>query len=353
MRHTLKRSLVGGLLCLGLIASSGAAEPSGKVLIVVSGEGREQGKTRPGFEMDEFAQAWLLLRANGLSVDVASPQGGAVQADRFNAEHDYNARLAADPQAQAALRQTLATASLRAKDYRAVLIMGGKGAMFDLPKDPSLQQLLSAMDAQGAVIAAVCHGPAALAEVKRADGQPLVAGRRLTGFSNEEEAAFGKKWAAQFPWLLEDKLKAQGARWEEASLMLPKVVVDGRLITGQNPYSTAAMTEAVLRALGTEPAARQAFADEATLKLALRWLDGEHAAVQAELAADTHTPKTYKTELIAALGVYQFQQASDDADRRQALSLMRLAEPYFKHAMLGQAMAEAKRSLATLSVNKP
>ncbi|MBA4343195.1 MAG: thiamine biosynthesis protein ThiJ [Methylibium sp.] len=349
----IKHSLAAGLLALSSLGSAWAASltpgATGKVLIVVSSEGRDQGKTRPGFEMDEFAQSWLMLRANGMAVEVASPAGGPVEADRYNPKHDYNARLAADAEALAALRHTRPTAGLRASEYRAVLIMGGKGAMFDLPRDPGLQQLLRDMDSQGAVIAAVCHGPAALAEVRRADGKPLVEGRRLTGFSNEEEQAFGKKWAAQFPWLLEDKLKAQGARWEEASLMMPKVVVDGPLITGQNPYSTTAMTEAVLRALGREPVARQPYKDEATMALAQQWLDGSETA-KAQLAA---TPEAYHIELLAALGVYQFKHATDDATRRQALSLMRLAEPHFKHEMLGTTMAEAKRSLATIVHHKP
>ncbi|MBT9501784.1 MAG: type 1 glutamine amidotransferase domain-containing protein [Burkholderiaceae bacterium] len=343
--HLLQHCLAG-LLAAHVSAASAQTPAPTKVLIVVSGEGRDQGKTRPGFEMDEFAQSWLLLRANGIEVDVASPAGGPVEADRYNPQDDYNARLLADAQALTQLRQTLSTASLRASDYRAVLVMGGKGAMFDLPKDPALQRLLTAIDAQGGVISAVCHGPAALADVKRADGQPLVAGRRLTGFTNEEEAAFGKKWAAQFPWLLEDRLKAQGARWEEASLMMPRVVVDGRLITGQNPFSTAAMTEAVLRSLGHEPKPRKPFRDEATMALAQRWLDGEQAEVQALLAADA---KAYKMELVAMLGLYQFKQAADDANRRQGLSLMRLAEPHFKHEQLTQAIAQARQSLLALA----
>jgi len=344
--HLLQHCLAG-LLAAHVSAASAQTPAPTKVLIVVSGEGRDQGKTRPGFEMDEFAQSWLLLRANGIEVDVASPAGGPVEADRYNPQDDYNARLLAEPQALAQLAQTLPTAGLKASNYQAVLVMGGKGAMFDLPKDPGLQRLLTDIEAQGGVIAAVCHGPAALAKVKRADGQPLVAGRRITGFTNEEEAAFGKKWAPQFPWLLEDRLKAQGARWEEASLMLPRVVVDGRLITGQNPFSTTSMTEAVLRALGHEPKPRQPFRDEATMTLALRWLDGEQAEVQALLAADA---KAYKMELVAMLGLYQFKQAADDANRRQGLSLMRLAEPHFKHEQLTQAIAQARQSLLALAV---
>lgn len=343
LRLTVAALLVADALTKIVHAAEPAAAPAPKVLLVVSSEGRDQGRTRPGFEMDEFAQAWLLLRANGLDVDVASPAGGAVEADRYDASTDYNARLLADALAQSKLRATLSTASLRAADYRAVFVMGGKGAMLDLPGDAALQRVIAAVDAQGGVIAAVCHGPAALAEVKRADGQPLIAGRRLTGFTNEEEAAFGKRWSAQYPWLLEDRLKAGGARWEEASLMLPRVVVDGRLITAQNPFSTAAATEAVLRALGREPQPRAPFRDEATLALAQRWLDGEHAEVQARLAADT---AAYKMELIAMLGVTQYKQASDDANRRQGLALMRLAEPHFKHAQLARTIAQARQALA-------
>ena len=127
---------------------------------------------------------------------------------------------------------------------------------------------------------------------------------------------------------------------------MPKVVVDGRLITGQNPFSTTLMTEAVLRALGTEPVARPLFKDEATMRLAQAWLEGEQTAVQAQLSAD---PKAYKMDLIAMLGVYQFKSAADDATRRQALSLMRLAEPHFKHERLALTINEAKLALATTS----
>ncbi len=318
------------------------AQAADKVLIVVSSEGRDQGKTRPGFEMDEFSQTWLLLRANGLEVDVASPAGGPVEADRFDPRNEYNSRVLADPLAQAKLAQTLPTATLQAGDYQAVLVMGGKGAMFDLPKDPALQAFLAAIDTQGGVIAAVCHGPAALVGVQRSDGSALVAGRRLTGMSNEEELIFGKTWMAQFPWLLEDKLKTQGAHWEEASLMMPKVVVDGRLITGQNPFSTVAMTEAVLRALGREPQPRQPFRVEAAMTLAERWLNGERAPVEALLAQDA---KAYAVEVIGMLGLYQYQHAGDDANRRQGLALMRLAEPHFKHPRISAAITEARTAL--------
>ena len=129
------------LLSTVLAGSAGAAD---KVLLVVSSEGRDQGKTRPGFEMDEFAQAYLIFRDNGWQIDVASPAGGAVQADKYDAKEVFNARLLEDAQAQRQLQQTLATAKARAADYAAVYVIGGKGAMFDLADDKALAGLIAA-----------------------------------------------------------------------------------------------------------------------------------------------------------------------------------------------------------------
>ncbi len=317
-----------------------AVTPS-KVLLVVSSEGRDGGKTRPGFEMDEFAQAYLVLRANGLVVEVASPAGGAVEADRFNKDEDHIKTMLADDEAQKLLRATRRTQDVRVGEHQAIFIIGGKGAMFDLPKDAALQTLLAGHFDQGGVVAAVCHGPAALANVMLKDGAPMVRGRRMTGFTNEEEQVFGKKWAKEFPFLLETRMRQDGARWEEAALMMPKLVVDGRLITGQNPFSTVQTTEAIVRALGKTPVQRTVFREEASMRAVERWLGGDRKVMQAIQAA----PTQYKTELIAMLGYYQFKSAADDASRRQALLIMQLAEPFFENPQLKVGMAEAEAAL--------
>jgi putative intracellular protease/amidase len=124
------------LLPLLIAAPVHADAPAPKVLLVVSGEGREEaGKiVRPGFEMDELALAWLTLRANGLQLEIASPQGGAVLADRYNPKDDHNAAFLADTSAQAALATTRRTADIRAGEHAAIFVIGGKGAMFDLPR---------------------------------------------------------------------------------------------------------------------------------------------------------------------------------------------------------------------------
>lgn len=327
-----------GIALLAAALPLQAAHAADKVLIVVSGEGKDGGKERPGYEFDELSQAWLVFKANGLAVEVASPNGGPVEPDKYNPAEPFNAALLADTQAMQQLADTRATASLDAGDYAAVYVVGGKGAMFDLPRDPALQRLLGRLWDNGGIVAAVCHGPAALADVRLADGSLLVAGRQLTGFTNEEETVFGKKWAAQFPWLLEDALQQRGARWHEAPLMMPKLVVDGRLITGQNPYSTTAVAEAIVRATGRTPVARTPSRDELSMALVERLLAGDRSGAVATLAAE---PTRYHVDLIGILGYYQAQAAPDDAALEQALQVMELALPHMHEPQLKLAAAEA------------
>lgn len=321
------------------------------VLVVLSGEGRDAGKTRPGYEFDELSQAWLIFKANDLTVEVASPQGGAIEADRYDPDEPFNAALLADADAMRQLADTRRIDALRAEDYAAIYVVGGKGAMFDLPRDAALQALLAQAWDNGSVLAAVCHGPAALAEVRLADGSPLVAGRRMTGFSNEEEAVFGKTWAAQFPWLLEDAMRERGAAWDEAPLMMPKVVVDGRLVTGQNPYSTSAVAEAIVRALGHVPAARTPGRDELSMALVERLRSGDIAGAIAALQED---PARYHVELIGMLGYYQAQVAGDDAAQlRPALQTMQLAMPHMDAPQLKLGAADAHLRLGQPAQARP
>ena len=328
---------LGALLCFAVVLPAHAAVPD-KVLIVVSGEGRDQGKTRPGYEFDELSQAWLIFKANGLQVDVASPQGGAVEADKYNAQDPFNAALLGDEEAMRTLAATRSTRDVKAADYAAIYVVGGKGAMFDLPRDNALASLLAEAYLQGAVIGAVCHGPAALVDVKLGDGTLLVAGKAITGFTNEEEAVFGKRWAKEFPWQLEDALRGRGARWQEAPLMMAKVVVDGRLVTGQNPYSTPGVADAIVRATGRTPVVRTPWRDELTMALAGRARSGDVRGAADALAQDR---ERYHVDLLGMLGYYQAQAAGGDDDLRHALTLMQLAMPYMAQPQLKLGAAEA------------
>lgn len=315
-----------------------------RVLLVISSHGADEGRTRPGFEMDELSQAWAVFTDNGLAVDIASPAGGVVVADRYNRSKPYNSRFLADPAAAAMLANTRTLASVRSESYAAVFVIGGKGAMFDLPVSVDLKTIIATTYQAGGVIGAVCHGPAVLMNVPLADGRFLLDGRSVTGFSNEEEALFGNGWAPSFPVLLENGLRGSGAQFSEAPMMLNHVVTDGRLVTGQNPFSTAAAAEAVVRAMGRTPVARQPWADERSIDLIERTMSGDRAGARAAFNAN---PALYDVPLIAMWGYFRAQSAGTDrAALTHAVELMELAQPHFTRPELVAAIAEARSTLA-------
>jgi putative intracellular protease/amidase len=336
------------LLGLGLVAGLFSIPPAqaasrDKVLIVVSSEGRDGGKTRPGFEFDEFAQAWSIFRSNGMNVEVASPAGGAAEPDQFEADKVYNAAVAADPEARKWLSATKATATIRPRDYAGIYVIGGGGAMFDVFADPALQTLLARAYEAGAVVGGVCHGPAVLSKVRLSSGRHLVAGRRVTGFTNAEEQGFGKAHASSYPIFLEDALKASGARFEQTRVMLPFVVTDGRIVTGQNPFSTAMSVDAMVKAMGKKPVARKPYPDERSLLLVAKFLGGEAEAAIAELHA---APEAHDIMLIGIYGaILAGGTEKRPEDVAQGLSLMEMAATRVSNPRLDVALAEAEHRL--------
>lgn len=340
MRHFL---LVVGLafsVLSGLPAD--AARPQ-KVLIVVSSEGRDNGKTRPGFEFDEFAQAWSIFRANGLEVEVASPAGGTAEPDEFEADKVYNAPVVADPDARRWLSATIPTASVKPRDYAGIFAIGGGGAMFDLFADRALQSLLARAYESGAVVGGVCHGPAVFAKVRLSSGRALVEGRRLTGFTNAEEAGFGKRWASSYPMFLENALKGSGARFAQGRVMLPFVVTDGRIVTGQNPFSTAMTVDAMLLAMGKKPIARKLYPDERSLTLVSKFLAGQVERAREELAA---APQAHDIMMIGIYGTIMARGSDKQPDEvAKGLALMEMAAARVFDPQLELAMAEAEHRL--------
>ena len=334
---------------LGLLIVAPAnvsANASDRVLLVVSGHGLDDGKTRPGFEMDELSQAYAVFADNGFQIDIASPSGGVVVADRFNRNKPYNSRFLADPVAAAKLTSTRVIASVGTEKYAAIFVIGGKGAMFDLPVNVDLKTLLAATYQAGGVIGAVCHGPAVLMNVPLKGGASLLEGRSVTGFSNEEEALFGKDWALSFPVLLESGLRGSGAKFSEAPMMLSHVVTDGRLVTGQNPSSTAAAAEAVIKAMGRPLAPRQPWADERSMALLSQMLGDDKAKARASFNAD---PALYDVPLIAMWGFFRAQAVESDRDAlTNAVEVMELALPHFSRPELVSGIAEARGKIAKM-----
>lgn len=338
----MSRPLYSSLFASALLAvctcvQAGNAPP--KVLLVVSGEGRTDA-SRPGFDLEEFAKTWAVLRAAGLAVETASPQGGLVHPDKHNPKAVALAALNADARAQ--LAATRSTAAVASGEHAAIVVVGGKGAMFDLPRDAALARLLSQHHARGGVVAAFCHGPAALTAASAADGRPLLAGRRMTGFTDEEEAVFGKRWAAQYPFMLEARAREQGARWEEGPLLAPTVVQDGALITGQGPFAAVGVAQAVVRALGHTPAAHQPWPDDAALVAVERWRGGDEAPVHAALAGDA---KAVNIDFIGLAAGLQFEAAHDAGERRRLLALMERVAPRVDHPQMGEMLAGARAKM--------
>jgi len=188
----------------------------------------------------------MAARDAGIGVIVASPKGGAVPIDAKSAPSDSEKKAWAP--ALNALNSSVTLASVQSEDFDAIFIPGGHGPMVDLAHEKLLHDLVARHDARGKLIAAVCHGPAALVYAQRADGSPFLDGRRATGFTDTEERLAGLH--DKVPFLLEDVMKSKGADFHSALLpMLSHIEHDGNLLTGQNPRSSEAIAKAMVSAL--------------------------------------------------------------------------------------------------------
>ncbi len=341
----MKKTILYLLFCLPIILFSQSNKGQKKILMVVSSYGKDMGSTRPGYEFDEFSQAYLIFKTNNLSVDVASPKGGKVEADQFNKDKQYNKTLLADNKALSLLENTIATANVKAKDYDAIYIVGGKGAMFDLPYDPSLQDIiLNLMDQKGAVISSVCHGAASFANIKKDDNY-IVNGAKLTGFCNKEEELFGKKWVKEFPFSLETKLKSRGAIFEQTDFMMSNVVISGKFVTGQNPFSTTKSAEAVVKCLGLVPVKRELYNDEKSVYLIQDVLNNNQTIDQAKESLAKNTT-AYDIPLIAVYGYYRILDSKENKEELiKGINLVELTSPYFFNEDLEFLLAKTYFSL--------
>jgi putative intracellular protease/amidase len=216
-----------------------------QVLIIVTSASELSPGEATGVWLEEFAVPYLAFTEQGFNVSVASIQGGRAPIDP-RSEPSPEMRLQWKSAIEA-LENTTSLGSLGAADFDAVFLPGGHGTMIDFPDSDELQLLLRGFAERDKVIAAVCHGPASLANVTMADGTPLVAGKVLTGFTNQEESAAGL--SDSIPFLLESRLRAQGAQFIAKPEWSDHVEVDGRLITGQNPQSTRRIAQTLIETL--------------------------------------------------------------------------------------------------------
>ncbi|SEM69020.1 Putative intracellular protease/amidase [Loktanella fryxellensis] len=203
---------------------------------------------KTGFWLEEFAAPYYVFKDAGATVTLASPKGGQPpldpKSDAADAQTEATDRFKDDPEAQAALAETVQLSEIVGRDYDAVFYPGGHGPLWDLATDAHSIALIEATVAADRPFGAVCHAPAIFKDTKAADGTPLVSGRNVTGFTNTEENGVGLTDVV--PFLVEDMLKANGGLYAKGPDWGSFVVTDGKLVTGQNPASSEAAAKALL-----------------------------------------------------------------------------------------------------------
>lgn len=213
-----------------------------KVLLVLTSisELGDSGE-KTGYNVAEAAHPWKVFKDSGHFVDFASIDGGAPPQDEVDKSDPIQVAFTEDETTRAGLYNTARVEVVDPEQYDAVYLVGGHGTMWDFPDSVGLQKLVASVYNRGGVVGAVCHGPAGLINVELDNGFRLVEGRRVAAFTNEEEVAAGKDKI--IPFFLADRLEEKGATHVSADVFEEKVVVDERLVTGQNPASAAGVAK--------------------------------------------------------------------------------------------------------------
>lgn len=222
-----------------------------KVLMVLTSHDQLGNTGKPtGFWLEEFAAPYYVFKDAGVEVTLASPKGGQPPIDPKSDDPDNQTeamtRFKGDPAAQRVLANTAKLKGVTMNGFDAVFYPGGHGPMWDLVNDRDSIALIENFYNAGKPVAAVCHAPAVLNKAKY-QGAPIVKGKRVTGFTNSEEEAV--HLTSVVPFLVEDELKRLGGRFEKAADWADFTIVDGRLITGQNPASSGSAAEKLLTLL--------------------------------------------------------------------------------------------------------
>ena len=206
---------------------------------------------KTGFWLEEFAAPYYVFKDAGADITVVSPKGGQPpldpKSDAADAQTDATRRFKEDSAAQAVLAHTGKLSGVSGEKFDALFYPGGHGPLWDLAEDADSIKLIETMAAAGKTVSAVCHAPGVFRHTKAADGSPLVKGKKVTGFTNTEEAAV--ELTKIVPFLVEDMLVKNGGVYSKGADWQSYVVTDGKLITGQNPASSAAAAKAVVNQL--------------------------------------------------------------------------------------------------------
>ena len=223
-----------------------------KILMVLTSHDQlgDTGK-KTGFWLEEFAAPYYVFKDAGAEITLASPKGGQPpidpMSDSDDAQTDDTRRFKSDEEAQKALAQTEVLSTVDAEGFDAIFYPGGHGPLWDLAEDDDSRRLIETFASSDRPVGAVCHAPAVFRHTEGEDGKPLVSGKKVTGFTNGEEEGVGLTDVV--PFLIEEMLKKNGGHYRKGDDWASFVVVDGKLVTGQNPASSADAARELLRLL--------------------------------------------------------------------------------------------------------
>lgn len=238
------------LLFLSIFSLTSCQPKVTKVLLVVTNHSELVGtEMKTGYFLSEVTHPHDKFIKAGFVVDFASPKGGAAPMDpkSLDLNDPINKSFYENKDLMGQLDNTIALKDINPKEYKAIVFAGGHGTMWDFADSEDIARVSRKIYESGGVVAAVCHGPAALVNIKLSNGDYLIKNRRVTGFTNQEEDIVE---LSQFmPFMLEDKLKERGARFEAAESWSEQVVVDERIVTGQNPASASELGRRVVELL--------------------------------------------------------------------------------------------------------
>lgn len=219
------------------------------ILHVVSNVASYADQSEPtGLWLSELTHAWNVFAAKGYDQRIVSPKGGVSPLEPRSLKWPMSDASVKEWETSKDRQELLATTArpdqIDPADFDAIYFTGGHAVMWDFPDDAGLQQITRAIYERGGIVSSVCHGYCGLLNTTLSDGSLLVAGRRLTGYSWAEEVLAGV--AKKVPYNAEEEMKQRGALYEKGLLpFVSKVVIDGRLVTGQNPQSATATADAV------------------------------------------------------------------------------------------------------------
>jgi putative intracellular protease/amidase len=219
-----------------------------KILFVVTSHDKK-GNTGEdtGYYLGEVSHPWEVLHQAGYEIDFVSPKGGTPPVDGFDLKDPVNKEFWENKEYKNKIDHSLTPSQVNPKDYSTIFYAGGHGAMWDFADNTELADIASTIYENGGIVAGVCHGPAGLVNIKLKNGKYLVDGKKINAFTNEEESEV--KLTDVVPFLLENKLKERGAKFEKSGLWQNHVIADQRVITGQNPQSAKSVGEAILKEL--------------------------------------------------------------------------------------------------------